>query len=355
MLSITKHIEYLLANHDCVVIPGLGAFLGVRVPAFYDEEAETMYPPCRRFAFNEDLKESDGLLINSIRKAEGVEYRQASEIVRKSVEEIFDFLDEEGEVSMGKIGRLEKASDNSISFVPFERDQLSHMMSCLPTFYVKQAGTLEFHKDLQKKESARHDFGKRSRSTRIRRFVRNTVGAAAAIFIGLTLSTPVQVSDTYKASLSLPSIKKTEIILPTIGTPATDSSVLCESDRIYNETEPVTLESDSTLEVQSSENSPVRELKQKRIEYSKEKEEIRFDESDIYLVIVGSLTSLDDAEDFISNNKRKYAQTNFGIQEQDGKYRVYVATSNSLEQARKIARNSLIAGKYKGAWVTYRK
>lgn len=347
MFLLIKHIEYLLTNHDCVVVPGLGAFLGVRVPAFYDEETETMIPPYRRVAFNSDLKETDGLLINSIQKANGLDHRQATEIVRKSVEEIINALELSGEVSIGRIGRIEKQPEGAYSFVPYERDLLTPLTSCLPSFYVKQAGTLEFHKDLQKKEEARQITRKRLSRTRVGRFVRNTIGAAAAIFIGLTLSTPVQVTDTYKASLTFPEIKKAEVIAPSSNEQNVSNLLI---DTVSLESRKVA-EEITTVQEKDIRSTVKPEVKQTKPEVPSA---IRFNESDNYIIIVGSLTSLEDANKFISNNKRKTALKNFGVQEYDGKFRVYVATSNTIDQARKIAQNPTITQKFKGAWVTRR-
>ena len=43
MLAITKHIEYLLTEHDCVLIPGLGGFVLQDRPARFSTEEFTKY------------------------------------------------------------------------------------------------------------------------------------------------------------------------------------------------------------------------------------------------------------------------------------------------------------------------
>lgn len=59
---ISSLILKLLYRNDCVIVPGLGAFITRRVASTYDEQRGLMLPPRKEVAFNPDLRHTDGLL-----------------------------------------------------------------------------------------------------------------------------------------------------------------------------------------------------------------------------------------------------------------------------------------------------
>ncbi|HEY9550751.1 MAG TPA: SPOR domain-containing protein, partial [Prevotella sp.] len=65
MLEIERHIEILLLNNDCVIIPGFGGFMAHHVEARFDEGDDVFLPPSRTVGFNPQLKLNDSLLAQS--------------------------------------------------------------------------------------------------------------------------------------------------------------------------------------------------------------------------------------------------------------------------------------------------
>lgn len=59
---LSSSILNLLYRNDCVIVPGLGAFITRRVASTYDEQKGLMLPPRKEVAFNPDLRHTDGLL-----------------------------------------------------------------------------------------------------------------------------------------------------------------------------------------------------------------------------------------------------------------------------------------------------
>ena len=107
MNTIILHIEYLLRRHECVVLPGWGAFIARRTPAyFYDKENSLMMPPSRRVAFNAELQEDDGLLASSLCRREKLTYGEAASYIRRQVEYINDLLLSDGEIPFGNLRRV---------------------------------------------------------------------------------------------------------------------------------------------------------------------------------------------------------------------------------------------------------
>ena len=55
MIELTKHIEILLLENDCVIVPGLGGFIAHYQPAHYEEDECVFVPPTRMVGFNPQL------------------------------------------------------------------------------------------------------------------------------------------------------------------------------------------------------------------------------------------------------------------------------------------------------------
>lgn len=119
MYNLTLHIEYLLLRHDCVVVPGIGAFINVRHAAHYDAEAGVWYPMTREVRFNPALGHDDGLLANSYARKMQVSFEEGREALRNDIRDLSLALDADGEVTMGHLGIL-RSSDGVTSFVPME-------------------------------------------------------------------------------------------------------------------------------------------------------------------------------------------------------------------------------------------
>ncbi len=343
MFSLIRHIEFLLTNHDCVVIPGLGAILGVHESATYDEATGWLKPPCRRYAFNSELIESDGLLINSVARSRGIDFRHAVSVVGDAVEQLRTQLKTAGEISLGRIGRLESDDEDIVSFVPFERDLLTPLADWMP---VVNASVVS---DTSGSEAGTDDSSERRESVRrrhgIRRFVRNTIGAAAAIFIGLTVSTPVDVDNTHQASLEIPAIRTAAVTVPeksveTIEIPG-DGQVTEESSQ----------NDEAAIITVSSEEESVKEVEVIKDDGS---DSPRFDDSDKYILVVGSLASVKDAEEYVSHLSRTHKDLKFGVAGQGNRVRIYAATGETMEQARRMMKNPAISSVFKDAWVTAR-
>lgn len=119
MTYLARHIEYLLLRHDCVIMPGIGAFIKVYKPAFFDSESHAMIPTRREIIFNGALKTDDGLLANSFARKENISFREGSERLVRSLSAVNRALDAEGEVTIGRIGIISKGEEGNLRFIPF--------------------------------------------------------------------------------------------------------------------------------------------------------------------------------------------------------------------------------------------
>ena len=60
-MQLNQYISELLYRYECVVVPGLGAFLTHKVSAEIDAQAQVFSPPKKRLSFNEQLQQNDGV------------------------------------------------------------------------------------------------------------------------------------------------------------------------------------------------------------------------------------------------------------------------------------------------------
>jgi len=118
MIPLCKHIELLLTQHNCVIVPNLGGFIAQTVSAKYIEDAHLFYPPYTTVMFNPHLKADDGLLMDAYMRAYKVSFDDAAYMIEDDVDDLRRELREEGHCELPGIGTLHKGLDGSYSFEP---------------------------------------------------------------------------------------------------------------------------------------------------------------------------------------------------------------------------------------------
>ncbi len=120
MSKIDRHIEILLLENDCVIVPGLGGFVAHHIAARYDEAEELFLPPYRTLGFNPQLKVNDSLLVQSYVEAYDIAYPEAIRQIEEEVEAIHHTLGSKGVVELNDLGKLYLTSGDKITFEPIE-------------------------------------------------------------------------------------------------------------------------------------------------------------------------------------------------------------------------------------------
>lgn len=129
MIELTKHIEILLLENDCVIVPGLGGFIAHYQPAYYDEDEKVFLPPIRTVGFNSQLTINDGLLAQAYMQTYHTDFSDACRLIAQKVSELKEILYSDGIVEMVGIGSLRYTIYNTYEFQPLESCVLS------PTLY----------------------------------------------------------------------------------------------------------------------------------------------------------------------------------------------------------------------------
>lgn len=120
MIELAQHIEALLLENDCVIVPGLGGFVGHYTPAVRLAEENRFLPPARVIGFNPSLKMNDGLLVQSYASVYGTSFSDATRRIEHQVCRLQNKLYEEGKVELANIGELRCSVYGALSFVPFD-------------------------------------------------------------------------------------------------------------------------------------------------------------------------------------------------------------------------------------------
>jgi nucleoid DNA-binding protein len=115
-MDMHKYISELLSEHDCVIIPGLGGFVGSYQPAQIHPVYHTFQPPSKKVLFNINLKQNDGLLANHIVQAQKISFQEAAEKVRVFAEETQRTLKARKYLILPAIGKLYVGKEGNVQF-----------------------------------------------------------------------------------------------------------------------------------------------------------------------------------------------------------------------------------------------
>lgn len=143
MIELAKHIEVLLLENDCVIVPGLGGFVAHYTPAMRVAEENIFLPPTRIIGFNSQLKMNDGLLVQSYMAVYGTNFSDATKIIDKEVGELFVTLHEEGKVHLSNVGELRYSVHGTYDFVPYDNKITTPYLYGLDSFEMQELAALE--------------------------------------------------------------------------------------------------------------------------------------------------------------------------------------------------------------------
>lgn len=120
MIELKRHIEILLLDNDCVVVPGLGGFVAHHIDARYDARDGVYLPPLRTLGFNQKLDMNDSLLAQSYVEAYDMSYPEAMRKIDEEVGELKSVLEKDGFYDLSDIGTLVVNADGRYEFDPCE-------------------------------------------------------------------------------------------------------------------------------------------------------------------------------------------------------------------------------------------
>lgn len=143
MIEVARHIETLLLESDCVIIPRLGGFVAHYQSATYLPEEGLFLPPSRVIGFNPQLRMNDGALVQSFMSVYGNSYAEASHMIDKKVDEMYDALHEEGRLQLPNVGELRYNIHGKYDFTPYDNQLATPHLYGLGSFEIKPLSELQ--------------------------------------------------------------------------------------------------------------------------------------------------------------------------------------------------------------------
>lgn len=137
MIELERHIETLLLNNDCVIVPGLGGFIAHHVDARYDTRDNMFLPPLRTLGFNPKLNMNDSLLAQSYVEIYDISYPEALARIDSEVYEIKQSIERDGLYELENIGILLINKNGNYEFEPCESGILTPELYGLPGVEIK--------------------------------------------------------------------------------------------------------------------------------------------------------------------------------------------------------------------------
>lgn len=119
-MKIEQYISQLLYRHQCVTVPGFGAFLTEIQSARLQENTNSFYPPMKLISFNPHLKNNDGLLANHISQFEKISYDSAVNSIETEVNLWKKNLQDNSSFLIKNVGSLALNPEKNIVFTPSE-------------------------------------------------------------------------------------------------------------------------------------------------------------------------------------------------------------------------------------------
>lgn len=191
MIELAQHIEALLLENDCVIVPGFGGFVAHYAPATQLKEENLFLPPTRTVGFNSQLKLNDGVLVQSYMAVHDTNFSDATRRIEKEVDALIELLHEEGKADLENIGEIQSNIYGNYEFVPYDHKITTPYLYGLNSFEMPELSTL------LRKEEIRipvHPI-KEKKTYEIsinRAFLRNAVAVVAAIAFFFAFSTPIE-------------------------------------------------------------------------------------------------------------------------------------------------------------------
>ena len=115
MKPLSTYIEYLLMTRHYAFVPGLGGFMFQEVPSQITQDGR-LTPPSRIIKFNRFLDHDDGMLANVMMRSEALSYDEIIQAIRISVAEILNKVQHQEHCQLGRLGSIFVDADSHVSF-----------------------------------------------------------------------------------------------------------------------------------------------------------------------------------------------------------------------------------------------
>ena len=302
MIELAKHIEVLLLENDCVIVPGFGGFVAHFSEARYETEDQLFLPPMRTIGFNPQLKLNDSLLVLSYTETYDISYPEALRRIEDEVNELRQYLETERCYELNGIGLLTLNNEGNLLFEPCEAGILTPSLYGLGSFTMTPlvTSTTELKSDNTEEQGG---------SITIKMsWLRNTVAVAAAVLAFFLLAPPVA------NTLSTDTVSKMGFtVMPGVSMPDNDhtsqkviatEAELSLANADTQEKEAIPAEAMKVSEPEKAQEPVKTQETVKTQDPVKTQETIQSQPTPLFCIVLASQVSRTNAEDFIRRLKK---------------------------------------------------
>ncbi len=326
-MRIEKFISDLLFEHDCVIIPGLGGFIGNYQPARIDTFHHTFHPPSKSLLFNVNLRQNDGLLASRLADECGITYEEAVSELGRFAEHCNSLLKSGKHVLIENVGELIADPEGNIQF-----EQETEVNYLDESFGMHSFISLPIHREVTQGRIERKISRYIDPAGTKRRILPKSLKWAAALiiplgtaaFLGITQFDQIRNIPLSYSSLLSPSVNT----MPA-STPAPDKVTM-------------TIPSTGRASSEKPVIAPVSEPKQVA--------SISHDQTGPFSIIVGAFKVRENAERFVSKLIREGHNATIVDQTKTGLYRVSIDSYSIREEALEGLSTIRVKG-YPAAWL----
>ena len=334
MENLVKNISRLIAQHNCVIMPGVGAFLAHRVPAYYSAKEKIFMPPHRSLAFNPQVTVDDALLLSEYMSDGTLSYEEANERLNSDIEAMRLKLADSGILYFGDLGTFNMDIDGKISFTPNENSIDD------PYNYGFEPLAIAPLKELKKKDIV-------IKRSNIGKYISAVAAAIVAVFVLIPLGSSIFNND---AQLSVAGFAPVEKSARPMAVAPMDEAV-CEIAPVE---ETVTAHIFTTTDVapvvevtqQADIQAPATEMAVE--ETANGAQEVAKEISKQYSIIVASTPNPDKAQLAITELSRKM-QADYKVVQGDRRFRIAIESYETEADAN--AALERIQATFSDAWV----
>ena len=379
MKELARHIEVLLLENDCVIVPGLGGFNAHNKAAEFKDSANVFCPPVRTIGFNPQLIINDGLLAQSYMQAYDTDFPDASRKIESVVSQIKDSLYKNGQAELENIGTLYYTMAGVYGFEPYQNAFFSPSLYGLGSFSISPLSELKPVKEtavepriiIETVPSREEDSKEKAKQRHIiKRMAEHAVGIAAAVILFFVLSVPVEntyLDNSSYASLGaetmLDAIRSKSMATTSLETKDIKQNNATNRRNNVNTLRPVAVKS---VKVEKTEPKASKEVKalpavakkevikaesvKAETKNTKEVQKSKSSQNKGMFIIVASLPTMQDAEKELAKFKKQgYEEAT--ILTSDNRYRIalyrYTDKSKAYEKINELRKDE----QFKTAWL----
>ena len=192
MIELARHIEILLLENDCVIIPDFGGFIAHYQPARYIKEENLYLPPRTYYWFQSPIDYKRWFISSIVYASPSHRFPDATRMIEEEVAGLKEQLYQNGCAEMHGIGVLHYNIHSTYEFHPNEDGALSPTLYGLSSFSITRLEYLTSTTSAATRELLPRQ-EKRKRTVRFKRqWIGNAVAVAIAVVLFFFLSVPVE-------------------------------------------------------------------------------------------------------------------------------------------------------------------